>query len=311
MSRREFPGVRILDPARVWIEDAVEVGSESVLYPDVALLGSTVVGRGCVLHQGAVAARHRARGRCGHRALQRARRRPRRRRLQGRAVRALAAGAVLEKDVRVGNFVEVKNRAWARERRPAISPTSATPRWARAPTSAPVVVTCNYDGERKHATSIGKGAFVGSDTMLVAPVRVGDDATTARGLGGDPGRARRRAGGRAQQAAQHSTAGRPGAAGGARKRRVERMCGIVGYLGEREVVPLLLDGLRRLEYRGYDSAGVVVVRDGELDAVKAEGKLDRPGREARRQHLAGRSGLGPHPLGDARRAIREKRPPGV
>ena len=43
------------------------------------------------------------------------------------------------------------------------------------------VVTCNYDGERKHPTDIGAGAFVGSDTMLVAPVRVGDDASTAAG----------------------------------------------------------------------------------------------------------------------------------
>ena len=43
------------------------------------------------------------------------------------------------------------------------------------------VVTCNYDGERKHATEIGAGAFVGSDTMLVAPVHVGSGATTAAG----------------------------------------------------------------------------------------------------------------------------------
>ena len=51
------------------------------------------------------------------------------------------------------------------------------------------------------------------------------------------------------------------------------MCGIIGYIGPKEVVPVLIDGLRRLEYRGYDSAGVAVVRNGEVTLRRSAGKL--------------------------------------
>ncbi|HZF13886.1 MAG TPA: glutamine--fructose-6-phosphate transaminase (isomerizing) [Thermoanaerobaculia bacterium] len=95
------------------------------------------------------------------------------------------------------------------------------------------------------------------------------------------------------------------------------MCGIVGYVGSREVVPLLIDGLSRLEYRGYDSAGVVVIDDGGLETVKAEGKLDRLKEKLAQHPLGGRYGLGhtrwathgapsernAHPVVDSRRRI--------
>ena len=51
------------------------------------------------------------------------------------------------------------------------------------------------------------------------------------------------------------------------------MCGIIGYIGPKDVVPVLIDGLRRLEYRGYDSAGVAVVSNGAIDLRRSAGKL--------------------------------------
>src|SRR5437899_378193 len=55
--------------------------------------------------------------------------------------------------------------------------------------------------------------------------------------------------------------------------RNKKMCGIIGYIGPKDVVPVLIDGLRRLEYRGYDSAGVAVVRDGAVNLRRSAGKL--------------------------------------
>ena len=52
------------------------------------------------------------------------------------------------------------------------------------------------------------------------------------------------------------------------------MCGIIGYTGKRQAAPVLLDGLKMLEYRGYDSSGIAVSENGGISMTKAKGRLD-------------------------------------
>jgi bifunctional UDP-N-acetylglucosamine pyrophosphorylase/glucosamine-1-phosphate N-acetyltransferase len=174
-------GVTVLEPARTVIEPRVLVGEDTVIHPGVSLLGRTVVGRDCVIHQGAwlrdtsvadgtiiepYSVLDRAEVGEGCRVGPFARLRP---------------AARLQSGSRVGNFVEVKNSeigAGAKVNHLAYVGDATVGAGANLGAG---VVTCNYDGVRKHPTEIGAGAFIGSDTMLVAPVKVGAGASTAAG----------------------------------------------------------------------------------------------------------------------------------
>jgi glucosamine--fructose-6-phosphate aminotransferase (isomerizing) len=70
------------------------------------------------------------------------------------------------------------------------------------------------------------------------------------------------------------------------------MCGIIGYIGEKQVLPILIDGLRRLEYRGYDSAGVALVREGAIEVRRSAGKLARLEEAIAVNPLQGEYGIG-------------------
>jgi len=70
------------------------------------------------------------------------------------------------------------------------------------------------------------------------------------------------------------------------------MCGIIGYIGHKQVLPVLIEGLRRLEYRGYDSAGVAVVRNGAIELRRSAGKLSKLEEVIARDPLEGDYGIG-------------------
>jgi bifunctional UDP-N-acetylglucosamine pyrophosphorylase/glucosamine-1-phosphate N-acetyltransferase len=174
-------GVTVLEPHRTLIEADVLVGPDTVIHPDVTLLGTTAVGQGCTLHQGAwlrdttvaddvvvepYSVLDGARVGEGCRVGPFARLRP---------------GTELGPRAKVGNFVEIKaSRLGAGAKAGHLAYVGDAEVGDGANVGAGVV-TCNYDGTRKHKTTIGAGAFVGSDTILVAPVTVGEGATTAAG----------------------------------------------------------------------------------------------------------------------------------
>jgi bifunctional UDP-N-acetylglucosamine pyrophosphorylase/glucosamine-1-phosphate N-acetyltransferase len=173
-------GVWMLDPERTYIDDTVTVEPSARIYPGVHLEGDTKVGAGAQVGPD-VFARDSSIG-AGSTVWYAV--------LRGAVVgedcevgpyASLRPGTVLEQGSKVGTFVETKNST--------IGPGSKAPHLtylgdatigSRTNIGAGTI-TCNYDGYEKHETVIGDDVFIGSDTMLVAPVTIGDGAVTGAG----------------------------------------------------------------------------------------------------------------------------------
>jgi bifunctional UDP-N-acetylglucosamine pyrophosphorylase/glucosamine-1-phosphate N-acetyltransferase len=179
-QRWMLAGVLLIDPANTYIDAGVEIAPDTVLWPNTFLQGGTRIGRGCTIGPGAVIRDSTIGDRCkvelsvleqavmeeesdigpfGH----------------------LRKGAHLGKGAHMGNFGEVKNAYLGPGAKMGhFSYVGDATVGAEANIGAGTI-TCNYDGQRKHRTIIGQGAFIGSDTMLVAPVEIGDGAKTGAG----------------------------------------------------------------------------------------------------------------------------------
>lgn len=180
LDRLMAAGVTVVDPASTYVDVDVEVGADTVLLPLTFLEAGTRVGAGCtigpnarltacVVDDGAsVTQAVGVHAHVGERALV-------------GPFAYLRPGAELEPGSKVGTYVEVKaSRIGPGSKVPHLSYVGDADIAERVNVGAGTVFV-NYDGHDKHRTSVGPGAFIGSDTMLVAPVSIGAGAQTAAG----------------------------------------------------------------------------------------------------------------------------------
>ena len=157
-------GVTLIDPASTHIDLGVEIAADVVIEPGCVLSGATSIGEGTRIRANSALEAARVGRKC----------------TVGPFAR-LRPGTVLSDDVHIGNFVETKNAHLAEGAKANHLTYLGDARVGKKTNIGAGTITCNYDGVNKHLTEIGEGVFIGSDTQLVAPVRVGDGAYVAAG----------------------------------------------------------------------------------------------------------------------------------
>jgi bifunctional UDP-N-acetylglucosamine pyrophosphorylase/glucosamine-1-phosphate N-acetyltransferase len=173
-------GVTMVDPAATYIEADVRIGRDTVLLPNTYLHGKTEIGEGNLIGPNTVIRDSKIGDRCKILASV----------MEGATLEddvdmgpfaRLRKGAHLGNRVHMGNFGEVKDSYLAEGVKMGHFSYVGNAQIGANTNIGAGTITCNYDGERKHNTEIGEDVFVGSDTMLVAPLKVGDGARTGAG----------------------------------------------------------------------------------------------------------------------------------
>jgi bifunctional UDP-N-acetylglucosamine pyrophosphorylase/glucosamine-1-phosphate N-acetyltransferase len=173
-------GISMMNPAETYIEAGVKIGKDTLILPNTYLHGNTEVGEGNVIGPNAILRDTKIGNRC-------------------RILASVMEGAVLEDDVDIGpfarlrkgahlknhvhmgNFGEVKDSTLHEGVKMGHFSYIGNANIGANTNIGAGTITCNYDGERKHPTEIGEDAFIGSDTMLVAPLKLGNGARTGAG----------------------------------------------------------------------------------------------------------------------------------
>ncbi|MEE9199501.1 MAG: bifunctional UDP-N-acetylglucosamine diphosphorylase/glucosamine-1-phosphate N-acetyltransferase GlmU [Dehalococcoidia bacterium] len=173
-------GVTLLDPASTFIDSTVEIGIDTTIHPNTTLQGSTRIGEDCQIGPQSIIIDADIGDQCRIKAsvieestLERG--------VEVGPFNHIRSGSNLEAGVHLGNYVEVKKSRLGQGTRVGHFTYLGDATLGANVNIGAGTVTCNYDGVRKNPTIIGEGAFIGCDSMLVAPVTIGPRAVTGAG----------------------------------------------------------------------------------------------------------------------------------
>lgn len=173
-------GVTIIDPATTYIEASVSIGQDTILYPNTVLQGDTRIGSNCLIGPNTLIRDSQLGSHCEVFAsvIEQAK-------LENHVdigpFGHLRKGAHLGEGVHMGNFGEVKNAYLSPGVKMGHFSYIGDATIGKNVNIGAGTITCNYDGKNKHHTTIEEGAFIGSDTMLIAPLKIGKGARTGAG----------------------------------------------------------------------------------------------------------------------------------